>query len=124
MIKAITTKDAPAAVGSYSQAIEANGILYLAGQIALTPEGKQIDGSITEQTHQVMKNLKAVLAEAELTFSNVVKADIFLTNISDFAEMNEVYASYLSQPYPARATVAVAELPKNAAIEISLIAVR
>lgn len=119
----ISTPNAPAAIGPYSQANFANGILYISGQIPVDPKtGELVDG-IEKETHQVMKNLKAVLEAAGMTFSNVVKATIFLKNMEDFAKMNEVYASYLDASlYPARETVQVSCLPKNVSVEISMIA--
>lgn len=123
MKKIISTYNAPAAIGPYAQANFVNGILYVSGQIPLNPEtGKLVEG-IQKETHQVMKNLKAVLEEAGMTFRNVVKATIFLKNMDDFAAMNEIYASYLEEDYyPARETVQVSCLPKNVDIEISVIA--
>ena len=119
----ISTNDAPAAIGPYSQANFANGILYISGQIPLNPEsGKLVEG-IDKETHQVMKNLEAILTAAGMTFKNVVKATIFLKNMDDFAVMNDIYASYLdADHYPARETVQVSCLPKNVDIEISMIA--
>ena len=123
MKKIISTTNAPAAIGPYSQANFANGILYISGQIPVNPEtGKLVEG-IEKETHQVMKNLEAILTEAGFTFKNVVKATIFLKNIDDFAVMNDIYASYLdADSYPARETVQVSCLPKNVDIEISMIA--
>lgn len=123
MKKLISTKNAPAAIGPYSQANFANGILYISGQIPLNSETGKLEEGITKATHQVMKNLEAILTEAGLTFKNVVKATIFLKNMDDFAVMNDIYASYLdSESYPARETVQVSCLPKNVDIEISMIA--
>lgn len=121
--KIVSTKNAPAAIGPYSQANFINGILYISGQIPLDPTtGNLVDG-IEKETHQVMKNLKAILEEAGMNFSNVVKATIFLKSMDDFAAMNEIYASYLdSESFPARETVQVACLPKNVSVEISMIA--
>ena len=123
MKKIISTENAPAAIGPYSQANMANGILYISGQIPTDPAtGKLVEG-IEKETHQVMKNLQAILAEAVMTFKNVVKATIFLKSMDDFAVMNDIYASYLDQDaYPARETVQVSCLPKNVDIEISMIA--
>ncbi|MCB4235932.1 RidA family protein [Kaistella anthropi] len=123
MKKIISTTNAPATIGSYSQANFANGILYISGQIPVNPEnGKLVEG-IEKETHQVMKNLEAILTEAGMTFKNVVKATIFLKNMDDFAVMNDIYASYLdADSYPARETVQVSCLPKNVDIEISMIA--
>ena len=123
MKKIISTTNAPAAIGPYSQANFANGILYISGQIPVNPEnGKLVEG-IEKETHQVMKNLEAILTEAGMTFKNVAKATIFLKNMDDFAVMNDIYASYLdADSYPARETVQVSCLPKNVDIEISMIA--
>lgn len=123
MKKIISTTNAPAAIGPYSQANFANGILYISGQIPVNPEtGKLVEG-IEKETHQVMKNLEAILTEAGMTFKNVVKVTIFLKNMDDFAVMNDIYASYLdADSYPARETVQVSCLPKNVDIEISMIA--
>lgn len=123
MKKIINTVNAPAAIGPYSQANFANGVLYISGQIPVDPAtGKLVEG-IEKETHQVMKNLEAILMEAGMTFKNVVKATIFLKNMDDFAVMNDIYASYLdADSYPARETVQVSCLPKNVDIEISMIA--
>ena len=123
MKKIISTSEAPAAIGPYSQANFANGILYISGQIPLNPQTGKLEEGIDKETHQVMKNLEAILTEAGLTFKNVVKATIFLKNMDDFAVMNDIYASYLDpESYPARETVQVSCLPKNVDIEISMIA--
>ena len=121
--KVISTSKAPAAIGPYSQANFINGVLYISGQIPIDPEtGNLVDG-IEKETHQVMKNLKAILEEAGMSFSNVVKATIFLKSMDDFAAMNEIYAYYLdANNYPARETVQVSCLPKNVSVEISMIA--
>ncbi|MFC6267031.1 RidA family protein [Frigoriflavimonas asaccharolytica] len=123
MKKIISTTNAPAAIGPYSQANMANGVLYISGQIPVDPAtGKLVEG-IKNETHQVMKNLDAVLKEAGLSFKNVVKASIFLKSMDDFAVMNDIYASYLEEgSYPARETVQVSCLPKNVNVEISMIA--
>ena len=123
MKKIIHTPEAPAAIGPYSQATLVNGTLYISGQIPVDPEnGKLVEG-IQKETHQVMKNLKAILAAADMDFSNAVKASIFLKNMDDFAEVNEIYASYFeNEIYPARETVQVSCLPKNVDVEISMIA--
>jgi 2-iminobutanoate/2-iminopropanoate deaminase len=119
----VSTVNAPAAIGPYSQANFANGVLYISGQIPVDPAtGKLVEG-IEKETHQVMKNLEAILKEAGMTFKNVVKASIFLKSMDDFAVMNDIYASYLdAESYPARETVQVSCLPKNVDIEISMIA--
>lgn len=123
MKKIISTSDAPAAIGPYSQANFANGILYISGQIPLNPQTGKLEEGIEKETHQVMKNLEAILKEAGMTFKNVVKTTIFLKNMDDFAVMNDIYASYLDpESFPARETVQVSCLPKNVDIEISMIA--
>ncbi|WP_379968774.1 RidA family protein [Epilithonimonas sp. UC225_85] len=123
MKKIIHTSEAPAAIGPYSQACLVNGTLYISGQIPVDPEnGKLVEG-IQKETHQVMKNLKAILNAADMDFSNAVKASIFLKNMDDFAVVNEIYASYFeNEIYPARETVQVSCLPKNVDVEISMIA--
>lgn len=123
MKKIISTPNAPAAIGPYAQANFAGGVLYMSGQIPVDPAtGKLVEG-IEKETHQVMKNLQAILTEAGMTFKNVVKASIFLKSMDDFAVMNDIYASYLdADNYPARETVQVSCLPKNVDIEISMIA--
>lgn len=123
MKKIISTENAPSAIGPYSQANFANGILYISGQIPVDPATNELVEGIENETHQVMKNLQAILTEAGMTFKNVVKATIFLKDMGDFAAMNEVYASYLEAgTYPARETVQVSCLPKNVDVEISMIA--
>ena|SRR6218665_499658 len=123
MKKIIHTPDAPAAIGPYSQATLVNGTLYISGQIPVDPEtGKLVEG-IDKETHQVMKNLKAILTAADMDFDNAVKASIFLKNMDDFAVVNEIYASYFNNDqFPARETVQVSCLPKNVDVEISMIA--
>ena len=123
MRKPITTDKAPQALGPYSQAIAAGQLLFLSGQIPLDPAiGKLVDGGITEQTHRVMSNLRAVLTAAGASFDNVVRTTIFLADMNDFAAVNEVYGSYFESPAPARACVQVAELPMKARVEIDAIA--
>ena len=126
MKKIITTLKAPSPIGPYNQAILANDTLYLSGQIGLDPQTMEVVvGGIKEQTKQVMENLKAVLEAAEMTFDNVVKSSIFLTNMSDFGQVNGIYGSYFNnETAPARETVAVKTLPKNVRVEISMIAIR
>lgn len=122
--EAVQTDAAPKAIGPYEQAIRVNGFVFTAGQIALNPKtGNLIEGGIAEQTQQVLENLKGVLEAAGSSMDRVVKATVFLKNMADFAAMNEVYAEYLGSSKPARSTVAVAELPRGALIEIDLIAV-
>ncbi len=123
MKKIINTTDAPAAIGPYSQANMANGVLYISGQIPVDPATGNLVEGVENETHQVMKNLEAVLKAAGLSFKNVVKASIFLKNMDDFAVVNTIYASYLEEgSYPARETVQVSCLPKNVDVEISMIA--
>ena len=123
---AIATKDAPAAIGPYSQAIRSGDMLFASGQIGLDPAtGQLVPGGITEQTKRVFENIKAVLAEAGIDLLHVVKTTVYLKTMSDFAAMNEVYAKYLAPEgvvAPARSTVAVAGLPKDALVEIEVIA--
>ena len=124
MKKIISTPHAPAAIGPYSQAVLAEGVLYTAGQIAIIPETGELDlSNISAETHQVMKNLGAVLSASEMDFSNVVKCTIFLKDMNQYAEINAVYAQYFSDNPPAREAVQVSHLPKDVNIEISLIAV-
>lgn len=123
MKKVIATNNAPSAIGPYSQAILAGNMLFTSGQIAINPEsGELMMESLNVETHQVMKNLKAVLAEAGTDFNSVVKTSIFLEDMNDFNEVNEIYASYFQSDYPARETVQVAKLPKGVRVEISMIA--
>lgn len=126
MKKIITTKNAPAPIGPYSQAILVNDTLYLSGQIGLDPRlMKMVEGDIKKETEQVMENLKNVLEAAEMTFNHVIKSSIFLSDMKDFGEVNEVYGSYfLNETAPARETVAVRTLPKYVRVEISMIAVK
>jgi 2-iminobutanoate/2-iminopropanoate deaminase len=123
---AVSTPDAPAAIGPYSQAIRVGDLLFTSGQIPIDPKtGEFVAGGITEQTTQVLENLKAVLAQAGLDFTHVVKTTVFLQSMGDFAAMNAVYAQYLAPAGaipPARSTVQVAALPKDALVEIELIA--
>lgn len=118
----IHTDQAPAAIGPYSQAVRHGGLLFCSGQIPLTVEGKIVEGSVSEQTHQVLKNLSAVLAAGGSSLNKVVKTTIFLSDMENFAKVNEVYASYFSDHKPARATVEVARLPKDVLVEIECIA--
>ena len=123
MKKIINTSQAPAAIGPYAQANMANGVLYISGQIPVDAETGKLAEGIEKSTHQVMKNLEAILTEAGLGFRHVVKATIFLKSMDDFAAMNDIYASYLDpEAFPARETVQVSCLPKNVDIEISMIA--
>ncbi|MCF0202211.1 MAG: RidA family protein [Bacteroidaceae bacterium] len=123
-MKAIHTEKAPAAVGPYSQAIVANGFVYASGQIPLDPAtGSLAEGGIKEQTRQALTNVKSDLSAAGTDLSHVVKTTVFLDNMDDFAAMNEVYAEFFRQPYPARSAVAVEKLPKGALVEIEVVAV-
>lgn len=124
MKKIINTTNAPAPLGPYNQAILSNNILYISGQIAINPSnGEFVLDTIEKETEQVMLNLKAVLEAAEMTFENVVKSSIFISNMDDFAKINTIYGSYFSEETaPARETVQVAKLPKNVNVEISMIA--
>lgn len=125
MKKVISTKNAPGAIGPYSQAIEANGMLFISGQIPINPEtGNIVEGGIIEQTEQVMKNLNGILTEAGYTFDNVVKSTCLLSDMSNFSAMNEVYGRCFEQNPPARAAFAVKTLPKEVLVEIEMIAVK
>ena len=124
-MKAISTKNAPAAIGPYSQAIEAGGMVFASGQLPIDPNtGAFPEGGIKEQTRQSILNAKAILEEAGCSLSNVVKTTVLLSDIADFAAMNEVYASFFSEPFPARSAFAVRDLPKGALIEIEMIAAK
>ena len=121
MIEIIATQNAPQAIGSYSQAIKANGILYTSGQIGLTPQGELV-GDITAQTRQVLNNLSEVLKAGNSSFNQVIKTTIFLDNMDYFEIVNAIYAEFFKEHKPARSTVAVKTLPKNALVEIECIA--
>jgi 2-iminobutanoate/2-iminopropanoate deaminase len=121
-MRTVSTKQAPAAIGPYSQGVIVNNLFFSSGQIPLTPEGKMVEGDIKEQTHQVFRNLQAVLNEAGASLNTVVKATVFLKNMEDFAAVNEVYSQYFSEHKPARSCVEVARLPKDALVEIEVIA--
>lgn len=125
MNKIIHTENAPAAVGPYSQAVEANGMLFISGQIPLNPEtGKIVDGGIVEQTEQVMQNIEAILTEAGYKFTDVIKSTCLLSDMENFGAMNEVYGKYYSSNPPARAAFAVKGLPLGVMVEIETIAVK
>ena len=126
MKKIINTKKAPAPIGPYNQAVLVNNTLFTSGQIAINPEnGKLVLDDIKTETKQVMENMKAVLSSAEMTFENVVKTSIFIANMNDFSDINDIYGSYFnSETAPARETVQVAGLPKNVNVEISMIAIK
>ena len=120
----IRTEKAPAPIGPYSQAIKTNELLFISGQVAINPDTNAlVTENIVSETHQVMKNIDAILKEAELTFQHVIKTSIFLSDMNLFAQVNEIYASYFDGDFPARETVAVKTLPKNANVEISITAV-
>ncbi len=125
MKQPIATAKAPAAIGPYSQAIEANGTVYVSGQLPINPAtGEFAEGGIKELTAQSLTNMQNILAEAGLTLDNVVKTVVYLADMADFGEMNEVYAEYFKAPYPARSAYAVKTLPKGARVEIECIAVK
>jgi len=119
----ITTKNAPAPIGPYNQAVKMGNLLFVSGQVAIKPSTNDLANTdIIEETHQVMQNLKSILAEAGMDFSNIVKTTIFLSDMELFGQVNEIYAKYFDGNFPARETVAVKGLPKNANVEISVIA--
>lgn len=121
--KIIETDQAPAPIGPYNQAVAAGGFLFISGQICIKPGSSDLNNpDIQTETHQVMNNLKAILTEAGLDFSNIVKTTIFLSDMNLFSEVNEIYGKYFSGAFPARETVAVKGLPKNVNVEISMIA--
>ena len=123
MKKVISTTKAPAAIGPYSQAIKVGNLVYTSGQIPIDPAtGVFVAGGIKEQTRQSLFNVKAILEEAGLTMSDVVKTTVFMADMNDFADMNAVYAEFFAEPYPARSAVAVMTLPKGALVEIEVIA--
>ncbi|HWB63914.1 MAG TPA: RidA family protein [Chitinophagales bacterium] len=119
----IQTNQAPAAIGPYSQAVKAGNFLFVSGQVPIDPEtGNVVIGGIESETHRVMKNLEAILIEAGSSFKDVVKATLFIKNMEDFAKINAVYAGYFDKNFPARETVEISQLPRNANIEISVVA--
>ncbi|MFD1360032.1 2-iminobutanoate/2-iminopropanoate deaminase [Fictibacillus halophilus] len=122
MMKKVHTTEAPAAIGPYSQGIVYNNLFFSSGQIPLTKEGEMVDGDVKEQTHQVFSNLKAVLNEAGSSLEQVIKATVFIKDMNEFADINEVYGQYFSDHKPARSCVEVARLPKDAKVEIEVIA--
>ena len=123
MKKTISTTNAPAAIGPYSQAIQVGNLVYTSGQIPIDPTtGTLVGGGIKEQTRQSLLNVKAILEEAGMTMDNVVKTTVFMADMNDFADMNAVYAEFFSEPYPARSAVAVKTLPKGALVEIEVVA--
>ena len=122
--KIINTENAPKPIGPYNQAILANNMLFISGQVAISPATGNVESKdAIEETHQVMHNLKAILSEAKMSFDNVVKTTIFLSDMALFASVNEVYGKYFTGSFPARETVAVKGLPKNVNVEISMIAI-
>lgn len=121
-MRVVSTNQAPAAIGPYSQGIIVNNLFYSSGQIPLTAEGEIVSEDVVEQTHQVFKNLQAVLEAAGASFETVVKATVFIKNMDDFATINEVYAEYFANHKPARSCVEVARLPKDVHLEIEVIA--
>lgn len=121
--KHYTTPNAPTPIGPYSQAVAAGGLLFVSGQIPLDPEsGKLVDGDIVAQTHQVVKNLLAILKEAKMGPENVVKTTVFLRDMNDFPKMNEAYGTYFGKEPPARSTIQAAALPRGVSVEIDIIA--
>jgi reactive intermediate/imine deaminase len=123
--KIISTADAPAAIGTYSQAVEVGNTLWVSGQIPLDPATKElVPGGIDAQIHQVFKNLRAIITAAGAGFDDVVKATVFLTDLSHFALVNQIMAEYFREPYPARAAVGVASLPRGAQVEVECIVAR
>lgn len=118
----VATDKAAAAIGPYSQGVVSGGLLYSSGQIPLTATGELVEGTISDQAHQVFSNLKAVLAEAGSSLGEVIKTTVFIKDMNDFAELNEVYATYFGDHKPARSTVEVARLPKDVKVEIEVIA--
>ena len=124
-MKTISTTAAPAAIGPYSQAVEANGFVFASGQLPIDPSTGQFpEGGVKDQTRQSLLNAQAILREAGLELKNVVKTTVFLASMDDFAAMNEVYSTFFSEPFPARSAVAVKTLPKGALVEIECIAAR
>lgn len=121
-MQVVSTKEAPAAIGPYSQGIIVNNIFYSSGQIPLTAEGEMVNGDVQEQTHQVFKNVQAVLKEAGASLESVVKTTVFIKDMNDFGKVNEVYGEYFHTHKPARSCVEVARLPKDALVEIEVIA--
>ena len=124
-MKVIKTQQVPAAIGPYSQGIEAGGFVFASGQIPLDPStGKFVDGGIQEQTAQALRNASNILKEAGTDLAHVVKTTVYLANMADFTAMNEVYAQFFSQPFPARSAVAVKDLPKGALVEVEVLAIK
>ncbi len=124
MKEAVSTTEAPAAIGPYSQATVSGSMVYTSGQIPLRPDGSLLEGDVTAQARQVLENLKAVLTAAGSGLDRVLKTNVFLKDMDDFAAMNAVYAEYFTEPYPARSTVQVAKLPRDVRVEIEAVAER
>ncbi len=124
MIEKISTDDAPKASGLLSQGIIVNDVIYVSGQIHMPPEGKLLEGSTEDKVHQVMKNCSAILGAAGADFTSVVKVSVYVTDISELKKLNEIYATYFTEPFPAREAVCVKELPLGASIEMSMVAVK
>lgn len=122
--KVISTSNAPAAIGPYSQAIEVNGFIYASGQIPVIPETGEIPEGIEAQARQALTNVKALMEAAGLTMANIIKTSVFIKDMNDFAKVNEIYASFFTGDYPARSCVEVARLPKDVLIEVEVIAAR
>ncbi|MFB7641462.1 RidA family protein [Peribacillus butanolivorans] len=122
MKEAVLTSNAPQPIGPYSQAVLSKGILYISGQLPLNPNTNKLSIGIEDQARQCLENLKHILIEKGLEMNSVLKTTIFVTDLSDFQTVNEIYAEYFSKPFPARSTIQVAELPMNAMIEIELMA--
>ena len=123
--KAIQTKNAPTAIGPYSQAVQVGSTLYISGQLGIDPaRGEIVEGGIRPETNRALENVKAILAEAGFSLADAVQVQVFLADIKDFAEMNEVYSSFFAEPYPARGAFEVAQLPKNGKVEIMITAVK
>ena len=124
-MKSIHTNQAPAAIGPYSQAIEANGMIFASGQIPINPAtGQFVEGGIQEQTRQALTNARNILQAAGTDMENVIKTTVYLSDINNFAAMNEVYAQFFTEPFPARSAVAVKDLPKGALVEIEVLAIK
>ena len=121
-MQVVSTKEAPAAIGPYSQGIIVNNVFYSSGQIPLTAEGEMVNGDVQEQTHQVFKNVQAVLKEAGASLESVVKTTVFIKDMNEFGKVNEIYGEYFHTHKPARSCVEVARLPKDALVEIEVIA--
>lgn len=125
IMKALHTNNAPAAIGPYSQAIEVNGFVFASGQIPINPAtGEIVEGGIKEQTRQALTNASKIMEEAGLSLANVIKTTVFMADMNDFAAMNEVYATFFKEPFPARSAVAVKTLPKNVLVEVECIAAK